>query len=236
VIEELKKKFKGQKVAIIGGGFTTYNQATGKPFDYSDAYENIWTVNGGWIHHKSSNLGFLMDDWASPAHDTDISCRARKAEVLSEADIPILTTTEYEEFPCLVRYPLEEVVTCVNRTYFGETLTYMVAFAILCEVRAIAFQGTDYINCKPAERACTEHMVAIAMERGIEITSNPESHFLNIQLDKRNNHVPGFYGYLRETFPFRLTPEGDLWRISADSKRPAEIEAFKKSWRESNGC
>jgi hypothetical protein len=230
VIQEIVEKYRGKDIAIVGGGYTTYDQATGRPKDYSKVHDHIWTVNGGWGLHPTSELGFLMDDWASPAHDTDISTREVKAEALKETEIPILTPTVYKEFPCMVEYPLREVIDTVGRHYFGETVTYMVAFAIYCQVKSIHFHGTDYHYCKAAERACTEHMVAIAMERGIKIMANPESHFLNIQLDDRNNHVPGFYGYLRETFPFRLRQEGNFWVIDKDVSMKKEIEEFKNKF------
>jgi hypothetical protein len=65
--------------------------------------------------------------------------------------------------------------------------------------------------------------------------ANPESHFLNIQLDDRNNHVPGFYGYLRETFPFRLRQEGSFWVIDKDVSMKNEIAEFVNQYEERNG-
>ena len=172
----------------------------------------------------------MMDDWSSPAHDTDLSTRERKEQMLRETKIPVITCAEYPGFDCFVRYPLEKVIQVVNRTYFAETLTYMVGFAILCRVKSISFQGTDYHGCKAQERACTEHMVAIAMERGIGITTNPLSHFLKTQLDPRNNHVPGFYGYTMGTFPFGLIEEGGNFRITRNDDRESEIKQFTEEF------
>lgn len=233
MVEEIIQKYKGKDIAIVGGGYTTYDQATGQLKDYSKIHEYIWTVNGGWLTHPTSCLGFMMDDWASPAHDTDTSSRERKEYVLkNETHIPVLTTSVYDGFDCMVRYPIEDVIACVKRHYFAETVTYMVAFAILCEVKSIHFHGTDYWNCKPAERACTEHITAIAIERGIQVFANPDSHFLNNQLDDRNNHVPGFYGYLIETFPYELKREKNLCYIDKESNRESEIKAFQKHFLE----
>lgn len=207
-IDELRERYRGQTVVILGNGVTTIGPE-GNYLDFSEQYQHIWTCNGGWLNHPTSSLGFMMDDWASPAHDDDNAPREIKEAKLKTCPIPVLTPTAYPEFKCFVEYPLRDVINFTKRIYFGETISYAVAFAIFCEVKELHLHGTDYHGCKPAERACTEYWCSAAIERGILIGSNPNSHFLNTQLDERNNHIPNFYGYIHESFPFDTKELGD---------------------------
>jgi hypothetical protein len=229
-INKIIEEHKGKDICILGNGTTTRIPNENKFFDYSD-YKYLWTVNRGWIQHPTSNLGFMMDDWCSIAHDTDLGTREHKEEDLKKAKIPIITNTKYPGFDSFVEYPIKKVINHTHRAYFGETLSYMVAFAILCEVKSIQFHGTDYLGTKAAERACTEGWVAIAQERGIRVGSNSKSHFLQTQLDDRNNFIPNFYGYIPETFPFSIEKEENgITRIST-RKDNGEIEEFKENYK-----
>lgn len=231
-IDEIVEYYKGKSILIVGNGKTVFNQATGKRFDYSEAFDHIWTVNGGWLYHESAELGFMMDDLLSPAHDSDLASRDVKVDrLLNHTKIPIFTCTAYKDFPCLIEYPLLRVVRETGRAYFAETISYVLAFAIMCQVSEIHLQGTDYHGCKAAERACSEHWAAIAVERGISISTNPYSHFLNTQLDERNNHVPSFYGYIKETFPMALQQKEDgTWTLRTDITREDEIQVYRENY------
>ena len=201
-VKELIEEHKGKKVAILGNGITTLHE--GGYIDFSGQYDYIWTVNGGWLNHKTSNLGFMMDDWASIAHDIDVNPREVKRSKLEVAEIPIFVTAAYPGFPTMLDYPLRQVIDEMEMGYFGETTSYMVAFAILCGVKEIHMHGCDYHGCKPSERAATEFWCGVAHGRGINVAINPGSHFMNTQYDGKNNHVPMYYGYVEPTFPFGI--------------------------------
>jgi hypothetical protein len=210
---------KGQLQEIIdthkdGNLLILANGPTGM-FDMSEYWKKsggyIWTINGNWRNHPYSNLGWVMDDWDSPAHDIDNCTRQEKREALVESPIPIMHPREIEEFPKFIRYPLEDIISTFQIPYFGETTSYMVAFAIYCGVKRIDFRGTDYHGCKPAERACTEGWTFLAKASGIEVHTDPKSHFMKTQLDGKNNHIEFFYGYVKEHFPYDfVVREGDV--------------------------
>ena len=224
-IQDIIDEHKGKTIAILGNGITTLYQ--GGYIDFSSQYDCIWTVNGGWLNHPTSSLGFMMDDWASIAHDTDTNPREAKRIKLKEAKLPIFTNTVYPEFPAMIEYPLKRVVDEMQMGYFGETTSYMVAFAILCEAKEIHFHGTDYHGCKPAERASTEFWCGVAHGKGINVAVNPGSYFLNTQKDGRNNHVPMYYGYVEPTFPFAIEENANgTFCINFDADRSEEIEDF----------
>lgn len=231
-IDEIIEQHKGQKILICGNGQTAISPEKGY-YDYSKSYKYVWTINGGWMHHTYSTLGFMMDDWASIAHDTDCNTRETKEIRLKEAKIPILTTTEYDEFPAFVRYPIELIIEKFKQAYFGETTSYMVAFALLCGAKAIHFTGTDYQGCKASERACTEFWCGFALAKGVQVIANHKSHFLSTHLDDRNLHVPNFYGYLKETFPFAMNKiDNETIGIDFTTTRYAEIAEFKHEYKD----
>lgn len=237
-IEDIKKKHKGKKIAIIGNGQSARDW-TGKYFDFSKAYDHIWVVNGSQTYHPSAILEFMMDDHMGPALEAAGVPQDVRDLYIKNSKIPIITCNTYEGFDALTEYPLQEIVEHFQTAYFGETLSYMVAFALWCGVTSIHFHGTDYNGCRPAERACTEHWCGIAKmyegqprkkDGGVEIRVNPQAHFMTPQIDGVNVHVPYFYGYIPDTFPFRLEFEKDgTPNIHfGDDKRKAEVEKAKK--------
>ena len=234
-INEIRKQYKGKKIAIMGNGQSSRDW-TGKYMDFSKAYENIWVVNGGRSHHPTAALEFMMDDYLGPAMGYSDVPQDVRDEYIKNSPIPIITCNTYDGFDALVEYPLKEIVEHHQTAYFGETLAYMVAFALWCGVSAIDFHGTDYLGCKPAERASTEYWCGIARmykgeqrKGGVEIMVNPQSHFLSPQVDGINVHVPFFYGYIPDTFPFKLTTDefGTPTVHFGDSERKAEVEKSK---------
>ena len=237
-IKNIRAKYKGKRIAIIGNGQSARDH-TGKYMDFSKEYESIWVVNGGQTYHPTASLEFMMDDYLGPAMGYSNIPQDVRDAYIKRSKIPIITCNSYEGFDALTEYPLEEIVTYFQMAYFGETLSYMVAFALWCGVESIHFHGTDYKGCKPAERASTEYWCGIARmyngkprnaNDGVEIKVNQDAHFLSPQIDGINIHVPFFYGYIPQTFPFKLQVEKDgtpnLFFGNADRK--AEVEEAKK--------
>jgi hypothetical protein len=237
-IKDIKAQHKGKRIAIIGNGQSARDW-TGKYMDFSQEYDDIWVVNGGRSYHPTAQLEFMMDDHLGPAMGYSDTPQDVRDLYIKSSPIPIITCNSYEGFEPLTEYPLREIVEHFQTAYFGETLSYMVAFALWCGVTSIHFHGTDYHNCKPAERACTEHWCGIAKmydgkprkaTDGIEIRTNQEAHFLCPQVDGINIHVPFFYGYIPDTFPFKLEFLDDGTPVThfGDDERKAEVEKAKK--------
>jgi hypothetical protein len=243
-IEDIKRQHAGKKIAILGNG-PSARDWTGKYYDFSKAYSHIWVVNGGQIHHPTATLEFMMDDHLGPALEKAGIPQDVRDKYIKKSKIPIITSCDYVGFGALTEYPLREIVEYHQTAYFGETLSYMVAFALWCGVKSIHFHGTDYFNCKPAERASTEYWCGIARmfkgaprDGGVEIRVNPQSHFLSPQIDGINVHVPYFYGYIPDTFPFKLEfhEDGTPDIHFGDPEREAEVrEAKKRLLRERYG-
>lgn len=233
-IDDIKARYKDERVAIIGNGPSAMDEK-GNYMDFSKEYRNIWVVNGSQVFHPTASLEFMMDDYLGPALKDAGKTRDVTDRHIKNSKIPIITTYAYEGFPALTEYPLFEIVDHHQTAYFGETLSYMVAFALWAGVSSIHFHGTDYMGCKPAERACTEFWCGIAKTSGVEIQVNPYSHLLSTQIDGINNHIPFFYGYIPATFPFNMTFGKDGLpniRYGDKQRKEAVDDAAKKLMRE----
>ena len=198
-IEELASRYKGRAVLIAGNGPSASRDLS--PFGLP-----IWTINGGWVLHRSCDLTFMMDDLDGPAWDNvrmltsegmrDME-RKEWESILRRCPVPIVTPRALPAFPQSVAYPLAEVAFDHGRPYYAETVCYAVAWAIHIGVKAIAFAGCDYTQVRPAERAGLEYWIGRAEEAGIEVSVLPGSTLLSTgPLDGVNRHVPGFYGIL----------------------------------------
>lgn len=235
-INEIREEHRGRRIAILGNGVSSRDW-TGKYMDFSHSYDDIWVVNGGQSNHPTASLEFMMDDHLGPAMGFSGIPEDVRDDYIKQSKIPIITCNSYDGFPPLTEYPLREILDFHKTAYFGETLSYMVAFALWCGVKAIHFHGTDYQNCKPAERASTEYWCGIARmfkgeprEGGVEVMVNPQSHFLCPQVDGINVHIPYFYGYIPDTFPLKLEFEEDGSPIISfdDKERRAEVVKAKE--------
>ena len=229
-LEEIKEQYKGKTIAIVGNGPSLVTMPgkdaliqrhlklmkgageekdiTGKENSRAvvkriDGYHcPLWTVNGGWTYHPESTLGFLMDD--HKFHGPKYHPQPEWYDgLVKNSEIPIITSKEYDTHPALVAFPLEEAIKRFRMPYYGETIDYMIVFAILCEVKCIEFLGCDYSQQDrfPGERAGTEFWCGVAHESGIEIKLQNSLNLLKCP-DREDMFKPRFYGYAKDTFPY----------------------------------
>jgi SAM-dependent methyltransferase len=108
---------------------------------------------------------------------------------------PIITSRAHPNYPGLVEYPLQDVITDLNVAYFNSTAAYAVAFAIHIGVKKISLFGCDYTypNAHQAERgrANVEYFLGMANARGIK-TDVPRTTSL---LDALHTQEERLYGY-----------------------------------------
>ena len=209
-IDEIIRDVSGGRIAIVGNG------PSGSHCDYSEYPHPVWTVNGGWMHHKSS-LGWVMDDIHGPAlRLSGVASYEDQLDQIRDAGIPVITSTVYPGYPDLLEYPLRKILRHFDmpQPYFAETTCYMMAFAIYAGVKHIDLYGVDYINVRPAERAGFEYWCGVAKGRGIRVQITSRSHCLKNQaLDGVNRHIPDLYGYLPRNLklPHRQLTNGSLY-------------------------
>ncbi len=87
---------------------------------------------------------------------------------LLDQDAPIYLQAPLDDIPGSIEYPLEEVVKCIGRDYFGSTVAYMIALAILQRRRHIGLWGVDLSDSNyDHQKPNLAWLVGLAMGRGI---------------------------------------------------------------------
>lgn len=160
-------------------------------------FDEVWGINvmGDIIH---CDRVFMMDHLSFFKNDprTDKHLYENYREFLSRCKVPVYTAEADPEFPCMVEYPLEDVINDLKSAYFNNSVAYAVAMAIHLNVEELFIFGADYNyndGNKSFElgRGCVEFLLGIAIARGIIVSVAQNSSLLdtNIPHDKR------FYGY-----------------------------------------
>jgi len=157
----------------------------------------VWSINAlGDVF--ASDLVFHMDDVRIQQIRADAAPASNIAHMLrwlKEYRGAVITSRAHLDFPCLVEFPLAEVLTKFPLGYFNSTAAYAVAYAIHAGATKITLFGMDftYPDAHHAEkgRACVEFWLGHAAALGIEIAMPKTTSLLDAMepQDKR------FYGY-----------------------------------------
>jgi hypothetical protein len=173
-------------------------------------FDETWTVNCfGSIFHADRT--FHMDD----VRIQEIRAAggnqliANTLKWLKEYRGTVYTSRAHPDYPCLVDFPLEEVLNSTgNMVYFNSTPAYAIALAIHMKVSRISIYGMDYtFNDKyRAERgrSCIEYWIGRATERGIEIAVPGETCLMD------TNRPDKLYGYDTRLVSGMLQPDGSV--------------------------
>lgn len=198
-----------KRIAIVGNGLSMCSYSLDDPNSMERVhYKSLekypysyWTINGGWIFHQQSTLGWKMDDirYPSPEHPNPDAYKSW----VKYAPMPVMSSKAHPDYLPLVEFPLEAILKKFKFIYFSESINYMIAFAILCGVKEIDLYGCDYINCRPEERASVEFWCAIAHQQGVKLNISEESTLL-CSAPQDPYFMPGFYGYQKEGFDMQM--------------------------------
>lgn len=149
---------------------------------YSD---ETWGINAHG-NVLDCDLVFHMDDVriqqirADARPDGNI---ARMLEWMKAHNGPVMTSRAHPDYPCLIEFPLEDVLNNLGYDYFNNTAAYAIAYAIHIGVKKISLFGIDFSleNSHSAEkgRGCCEYWIGIAMAKGIEIVVSGHSTLLD---------------------------------------------------------
>lgn len=172
--------------------------------------DEVWGINGlGDVF--ACDLVFHMDDVRIQQIRSDAKPQsniARMLDWLKTYEGPVITSRAHPDFPCLVEFPLADVLNENPQGYFNNTAAYAVAYAIHTGATKISCFGMDftYPDAHQAEkgRACVEFWLGIAAARGIQI-SVPKTTSL---LDALNSQDQRFYGYDTLELEFQRGPDG----------------------------
>ena len=177
-----------------------------------DAYNNpafrgkgteVWAVNSAG-HIFQCDKVFNMHDFEKMEMEAK---HLNNLKAYERTNIPIITVRALDKYATTLEFPLAQVVKTFNDCYFRNTISYMIAFAILCEVKQINFFGCDFNYVKKegqtekevikqnveASRQNVEYWMGMAKARGIALGIAPSSTLLD--MSQRDTGEKSFYGY-----------------------------------------
>ena len=169
--------------------------------------DEVWVINKLGVIVKHDAI-FRMDDIRIKYNCNDkkynggalpeagLSVHDSYSDFLKNHDKPIITSKAYPEFPTSVEYPLEKVINNLGYAYLRTTPAYAAAFALYLGVKQLRIYGCDYNYPTDkyraeAGRANMEFVLAICLERGMDIWTPPKTTLLDTDVDAFNM----MYGY-----------------------------------------
>jgi len=213
-MEILKSKPVPGVVAIVamGDSRVQYESEAIKSGSRYGVADETWVINKlAEVYHH--DILFRMDDLRQVRlcnegiiRDKDnISIHERFDKVLRNHDKPIITSTAYPEYPTSVSYPLEEVINFMGTSYFQTCPAYAVAFAAYIGVKRIKMYGCDYTyrqvtHSTETGRANLEHMLTMAMNKGVQVEVARKSTLLNTNCPP-DEYFYGYGGRIIEVMP-----------------------------------
>lgn len=162
---------KTRKICIVG--FTrTRSEA---PWD--DPTWEVWGINN--LHkyepnHTKARLWFDLHDFTTIAQD------AVHEAWLRTAPMPVVVWQPRPEWPSSVAFPKDAVLERFKRRYFTNSITWMVALAIMEGATHISIVGVDMAQSTEysAQRPSCEWIIGVAEGLGIEVYIPPASDLL----------------------------------------------------------
>jgi len=189
---------KGKKIAIVGLGSSISDFVMAR-INSAD-FDEIWGINciGGVFHVDRT---FMLDPASRFLDDTKAGKQtgiATEFLLKTKNKGPIYSCCLDDRVPELELYPLQEVITATRYSYFNNTVSYAVAFAIAAEVSKICLYGIDFsyrqnLHMAESGRGCVEFWCGVAVTRGIQIEVAPRSPLMDTDVPEDEK----LYGYHR---------------------------------------
>ena len=159
-----------RKVGLLGGS---------KSLRYAPWYDSSWEL---WSHASCRHLCKRDPDLLFDLHPPEL-WRNPKLKIwdpnylewLGKNRIPIMMQEAYPDAPASIRYPFETMITEWPRGYMTNTLSYMVALALMEGVTHLGVFGCNYEtdNEYGPQRGCAEYWLGIAEGRGVHVQLPP---------------------------------------------------------------
>ena len=169
---------KRTKVAILG--FTE----TWKLAPFNDPTFEIWGLNE--LYTLIPRYDRWFDIHSRHAYENDKTRTSDHVETLKKMTVPIYMHQHWDDIPMSVPYPLQEMLARFPnpspnwRSYFNNSISYMLALALVEGFQEIHIYGVDmaadseYHNQRPS----CEYFVGIAQGAGRTVYIPPESDLL----------------------------------------------------------
>jgi hypothetical protein len=172
-----------KKCAIVGFAPSTRAKA---PYDNSDF--EVWVLNEYYTALPQANN---ITRWFE-IHQRDTVLESKRSpdyiQHLKDSKIPIYMVQKYDDIPMSIPYPLDEIRRKLKTDYFTNSISYMVAMAIVDGYEEIHLYGVDMAQEEEysRERPSVEYFIGYAVSKGIKVYIPPESDICK---------VPYFYGF-----------------------------------------
>jgi hypothetical protein len=166
------KKLNSIAIVGLGNSFSEYILAKIR----SEKFDEVWAINSmsGVIYHDKC---FMMDP---PSRFLDTPNAGKQTNIMADRlrqkiNIPIFSCTLDKRCPDVVEFPLQEVIQKTGYAYLNNTVAYSFAYAISQKVSELHLYGIDFthkaVNFAEAGRACCEFWLAIAISKGIKVST-----------------------------------------------------------------
>lgn len=180
-------------VCIVGLAPSSRDRIADEP-----AGGDMWGLNMGHAYFAPEVLSkftawFQMHPWEEMAPRQNP--RLRHLEWLKTCGIPVYMEEQHPEVPTSLRYPYEAVCETIHGTYLTSQPAFMLALAIHQGYDLIKLYGID-MNCEREwayERACFEHLLGIAVGRGIRIWMPEDCPLLKGPIYGKTVDIPSSY-------------------------------------------
>lgn len=167
-----------ERIVIMGQG-PGFDKCT------NEGVDEVWTLNMALFKTKRVDRLFIMDpietktDIARGWYHGYFEDHGKKVPVtiqdyknkVAELDIPFISAHKYEDIKTYEPYPIEEICETFKVDYFANTISYMIAYAILHRVKYIEFWGVNQAAASEFvfHKGCIEFWIGIAVGLGIGV-------------------------------------------------------------------
>ena len=95
---------------------------------------------------------------------------------INNLKIPLIAPYKYAEIPLSEPFPLKECIKIYGMPYFSNTISYMIAYALLGGAKEINIYGVNQASSSEYfyEKASVEYWLGMAVGQGIKLTINGE--------------------------------------------------------------
>ncbi len=146
---------------------------------------------------------------------------------INKMRIPLISPYKYAEIPLSEAFPIKECMKEFGLPYFSNTISYMIAFALLNKAEQIDLYGVNQASSSEYfyEKASVEYWLGIAVGRGVKVTINgAKSELLGNKMRFGGNLL---YGY-NQTYDELMKSEekfgeGIIKRLSVPPKQKSKI-------------
>tara|TARA_R100000664_G_scaffold12137_1_gene19550 strand:- start:488 stop:1201 length:714 start_codon:yes stop_codon:yes gene_type:complete len=192
----MSKELTGKKIAIVAMGKSQIDYHLS--ISHSQQYDEVWAI-GSMCAVVKADRAFIMDPATRFFETFDAGPQTQvMRRTLPKLDIPIYSCVEDTRVPGIVLYPLDKVIKETGCSYFNNSISYAIAFALYKKVGSINIFGADFtyktnVHFGEMGRACCEFWLSKCITKGIDVAVAPSSSLLDTNVPIQEK----LYGYHR---------------------------------------